>query len=279
MSCFWEALSVLTLNTLMFAAEGAHPQRWLYFLHGILGQGRNFFSLAKAFCERHSSWGVVLPDLRQHGRSQGFPPPHTLQSAADDVRALDTTLVPITAVAGHSFGGKVALELATSPTPSLEEVIVLDSTPRPVYASRAVETLLRYMKDVPMPQPSRDAVKRLLLARGVPAPVATWAVTNLVGDGRSYVWRLDFQSLEALLVAYRDADYGALLSTPPQGVGLHFIKAESSDLMTQDVVNEILQAGFLSPQITWHELPRAGHWLHVDNPEGLLSLLEETLPL
>jgi esterase len=49
-------------------------------------------------------------DLRLHGGSTGFEPPHTLGAAADDVdRLVEHLDFHAAAVMGHSFGGKVAL--------------------------------------------------------------------------------------------------------------------------------------------------------------------------
>ena len=58
--------------------EGAAPTRWIYFLHGIFGMGTNFRGVAKSLAAATPDWGFVLVDLRGHGASQGFAPPHTL---------------------------------------------------------------------------------------------------------------------------------------------------------------------------------------------------------
>jgi esterase len=90
--------------------EGAAPTRWIYFLHGIFGMGTNFRGVAKSLAAAAPDWDFVLVDLRGHGASQGFAPPHTLAAAAADVEALSREIgLEIAGVAGHSFGGKVLL--------------------------------------------------------------------------------------------------------------------------------------------------------------------------
>src|SRR5205085_6580304 len=60
----------------------------LLLTHGIYGAGSNWRSIARKLNERRPEWGVVLVDLRQHGRSEPGEPPHTIAACADDLRAL-----------------------------------------------------------------------------------------------------------------------------------------------------------------------------------------------
>jgi esterase len=66
------------------AAPGAHPRSWLCILHGSFGAGRNWATVVRRLVAARKDWGAVLVDLRLHGASQGFPPPHTLAACADD---------------------------------------------------------------------------------------------------------------------------------------------------------------------------------------------------
>src|SRR5215475_5746756 len=90
---------------------GSRPDRSIAFLHGILGSGRNLQTLAKRFITEHPNWAAWLVDLRGHGRSpKGMPNP-SVRRAGDDIVELATkNLPPLAAIAGHSFGGKVALD-------------------------------------------------------------------------------------------------------------------------------------------------------------------------
>ena len=110
------------------AAEGSEPRGWLLFLHGILGSGANWRTIARKLVAARPEWGAVLVDLRKHGRSQGAPPPHTVDAAADDLVRLAADLgLPVAGVIGHSFGGKVTLALRGKL--ELAELWVLDATP------------------------------------------------------------------------------------------------------------------------------------------------------
>jgi esterase len=110
--------------------DEGEPERWLYVLHGIYGAGRNWASLVRKVVRRREGWGAVLVDLRQHGGSQGFEPPHTVAAAAEDVARLAESIGREPhAVLGHSFGGKVALVHAREHAHPGGQIWVIDSTP------------------------------------------------------------------------------------------------------------------------------------------------------
>ena len=47
--------------------------------------GANWRSFAKRWVDGREDWGAALVDLRMHGQSQDFAPPHTVQAAAQDL--------------------------------------------------------------------------------------------------------------------------------------------------------------------------------------------------
>src|SRR5207247_9427860 len=98
------------LSHSLVASNGRAPKKHLVTLHGAFGAGRNWVAIARRLVQARPEWGVVLADLRLHGDSQGFSPPHTLDAAATDVDGLGRALgFPRDAALGHSLGGKVAL--------------------------------------------------------------------------------------------------------------------------------------------------------------------------
>src|SRR5918912_2081270 len=93
-------------------------------LHGVTGHGRRFRRLAEERLER--SYRVLAPDLRGHGFSE-WEPPWTIATHAADV--LDTVAaagVERAAWLGHSFGGRLILELAALAPERLERAVLLD---------------------------------------------------------------------------------------------------------------------------------------------------------
>ena len=94
-------------------------------LHGITSHGRHFANLAELLA---GSFHVVALDLRGHGAS-GYEPPWHLEQHVED--ALDTLqehgLVeqPIRWL-GHSFGGRIAFEVAAAAPEAVERLVLLD---------------------------------------------------------------------------------------------------------------------------------------------------------
>src|SRR5262245_29764791 len=88
-------------------------ERAVAFLHGILGSGNNLRTIARRFVEARPEWQAWLVDLRGHGRSPKGAGAPSLESAARDVASLAARATPqLAGVVGHSFGGKVALEVS-----------------------------------------------------------------------------------------------------------------------------------------------------------------------
>ncbi len=91
-----------------YFAGGAGPP--LVLLHGLGGGALNWVELLPALVERYR---VVVPDLPGHGRSGRLPPRAAMSGYADVVGDLiERELAAPALLAGHSFGGLVALRLA-----------------------------------------------------------------------------------------------------------------------------------------------------------------------
>jgi lipase len=93
-------------------------------LHGVSAHGRRFRRLAEErLAER---WRVLAPDLRGHGFSE-WEPPWTFATHTHDVlETLDAYGVRRARFVGHSFGGRLVLELAALAPERVETVVLLD---------------------------------------------------------------------------------------------------------------------------------------------------------
>ncbi|MGH7458914.1 MAG: alpha/beta fold hydrolase [Longimicrobiaceae bacterium] len=267
------------LHHTLVTAEGGRPGRWLLFLHGIYGAGRNWATIARRLVEERPEWGAALADLRMHGRSQGFGPPHTVEAAANDLYALADDLPGgVAAVLGHSFGGKVALRYAADAPEGLKQLWVIDSSPAPRdQPGGSAWEVLEQVRARPAEFTSRAEAVSWLREEGHPAGVAQWLATNLEPEGGRYLWRLDWGVMEEMLRDFSRADLWRLVETPPQGVELHFVYATRGSALDDDARGRLERLARESGRIWLHRLP-GGHWLHADNPEGLLELLGSRLP-
>jgi lipase len=92
-------------------------------LHGVQAHGRRYRRLAE---ERLVPLGfhVLAADLRGHGRSS-WDPPWSIPTHRADVIELAETIGPTTWI-GHSFGGRLVLELAAARPELVERAVLLD---------------------------------------------------------------------------------------------------------------------------------------------------------
>ena len=100
--------------------------------------------------------------------------------------------------------------------------------------------------------------------------------TNLVRQGDELTWTFDLEGIEQLLGDYFAQDLWSCIEEPPQGLTIELVIAANSDRWSGSMRQRAF--GIDSSEHTHvHEIPDAGHWLHVDNPQALLELMAERL--
>ena len=259
-------------------APDAVPERWMIFVHGILGTRSNWRGLARRFVKRRPEWGALLVDLRQHGDSQGFVGPHDVAAAAADLDALhDAFGSPIEGILGHSFGGKVALAWASRRGSSLRDVWIIDSMPgaRPDLRGSALTLdILDLLERLPFPFDDRKAFVDAVEREGIERGLGQWLAMNLErdADGRQRL-KLDTRSIRELLDDYFKLDLWSAFENPASGVRMHAVIGGASDVYSDDDRRRSLSASLSSPSVETLILPDAGHWVHVDAPLELVDLL------
>lgn len=263
-------------------APGASPERHLLFLHGILGRGVNWRGFARRFVKEHPSWGAVLVDLRAHGDSLALPPPDDLGSAAADLERLRDHLDrPVRAVLGHSFGGKVALELVHRGAGEVRTLFVVDSLPgaRPSRrGSEGTERVVDMLDALPPLLPSRDAFVDHVTSLGFSEPLALWLAQSLAREDEGVRFELDIGRIRALLDDYFAEDLWSVIDPPPAGLSAHLVIAGRSTVYDADDRARARELERRHPgQVFAHVLPEADHWVHVDDPEGLHRVVDGAL--
>jgi lipase len=93
-------------------------------VHGVTGHGERFKRLAE---ERWASrFRIVAPDLRGHGRSEHEAPWTIATHVADLIETVDALAIEQADWVGHSFGGRLVLEIAALAPDRVERAILLD---------------------------------------------------------------------------------------------------------------------------------------------------------
>lgn len=268
-----------TLTVHAVTAAEAAPAKWLVFLHGILGSGANWRTFARQITAARPEWGALLVDLRLHGESiavagatgAGFEPPHTVAAAAGDVIAACAGR-RIAGVLGHSFGGKVAIAAATR-LHELEHLFVVDSTPaaRPDYrGSSGVRAVVELLRELPDHFPDRNAFTQWAVDHGIGRPTAMWLAMNVRQDhdGR-FVFRIDVPSVRAMMEDYFEQDLWPVIDDPENLFHTHLIAGGKSEVV--DAADR--ERAAKAPRCTVDVIPAAGHWVHVDAPDELRTMV------
>ncbi|XP_008243517.1 PREDICTED: protein ABHD11-like isoform X1 [Prunus mume] len=268
-----------------------------FVLHGLLGSARTWRSFSRTLLSNLSSpsgWRMVLVDLRNHGRSaeiEGLNPPHDLVNAAHDLAHLIQTRgwAWPDVVLGHSFGGKVALQFAQScvlghygdSAKVPKQLWVLDSLPgevNPENRNKEVERVLHTLQSLPSSVPSRKWLMNHLTELGFSKSLSHWIGSNLKKHGDHETWAFDLDVAVQMFNSYQEKSYWPLLEHPPKDMEIAVVRGENSDRWDVEDIEQLeslanREGDGSEGKVSVHVLPESGHWVHVDNPKGLLEIV------
>jgi pimeloyl-ACP methyl ester carboxylesterase len=200
-------------------------------------------------------------------------PPHTVDAAAHDLRAVIAEH-GITAIAGHSFGGKVVL--AARSLASVEQTFMLDASPsaRPgaLEEGNSVVRVLELLEQSPPQWAKRDDFIAAVIAQGHAKALAQWLAMNLVPEGDHFVLRLDTAMLRSLLASYYATDLWDALENPADG-DVHVVIAKRSNTIDDAARARLAHA---PAHVHVHHVA-ADHWLHIEAPDAVVALLAKSL--
>lgn len=239
--------------------------RPLVLLHGLFGSGDNWLTLAS----KMKGFEVWLPDFRNHGSSPWTEEFSIPLLAMDIVEFLDRHRLEKPVLAGHSLGGKTAMEVALAHPDRVGALAVLDMAPRAYEPKYSPFVPLMKSIDVSALAHRRDA--QTILEKEIDTPTVQFLLKNLVAaEEGNFRWRLNLDALAAHygeiwkpLAPGRTSDLPAL-----------FLKGENSDYIQPG--DEGLIREFF-PRAEVHPVSRAGHWLHAENPGEVLKHWEDWL--
>ncbi len=249
----------------------------MFFLHGILGTGSNWRSVARRFVAARPDWAAVLVDLPEHGGSVGQGEGASLQSAASALLALEQSIeLPVRGVLGHSFGGKLALQWLKE-HPETDEAWIIDASPsaapRGVDAA-GTESVLAALERVGDKRfAGRSAFVQAIVAQGQTRPIAQWLAMNLTEETDGWRFGPDLRRIRALIEDYARSDLWQPVEHPPPGCFLRFVLGAESAVVSDEARKRLQRLAEANPRLRVHDIPGAGHWVHVDAPERLMSLL------
>lgn len=254
---------------LAFQEVGAGPP--VLVLHGLLGQGRNWASLAKPLAARRR---VLLVDLRNHGRSPHHAEMTYPAMAADLEALLDRLGLARASLLGHSMGGKAAMVLALTRPERVDRLVVVDVAPVDYGPRPDFEAYLRAMLAIDPGRFARRAEVEAALAPVAPDPrIRAFLASNLESREERLSWLPNLPALLAALPALAGFPEG--LRPAPGTLPVLAIRGGRSDYVRPED-EPVFRSLF--PGLRLETVAEAGHWVHADAPATVLALLESFLP-
>jgi len=237
-------------------------------LHGFLGMGDNWKTLAKKMSEQ--GYQMHLVDQRNHGRSPHEDAFDYELLAADLLTYCRDNDLEDIVLLGHSMGGKTAMMFSANHPEMVKKLIIADIGPKyyPLHHQDILDGLSYLDFDI---LKSRGDVDRALSAYVKDAGVRMFLMKNLfwIEKGKLGL-RMNLKSL-----IENSGEIGAAL--PESLVYLDetlFLKGEKSNYILDSDEEHILQQ---FPKASIQEISKAGHWLHAENPNEFLQYVLEFL--
>ncbi len=242
-------------------------------LHGAFGQGRNLAGIARSVAARCPNYRVLTIDVREHGKSLNMPGQPTMAQAAEDIACLAEQLgIEEHIVVGHSLGGKIAGVYASTGPENLLQAWMIDTSPSPSRESGEANAMLQRLDRLPSQFESRQAAIAQLEAEGLSQGVATWMAQNLTNGENGYVWRFNLKRMRALIESFSACDLWPALEKYQHPADLVIIRATQSNVISSEDWERINRIAHRNGLVFAYEV-QGGHWLNIDNPQGLVDAI------
>lgn len=263
---------------LHFRKSGSgHP---LVILHGLYGASDNWYTIGRHLADRFT---VYLMDLRNHGQS-----PHSTEHsypvmAADLAEFFSQQRIGRAHVMGHSMGGKTALAFGLQHPEHISKMIMVDIAPCAYdpatwpEAANHLHIMSALLQLDPDAITTREEADSLLQPAIPSADVRMFLLKNLKRHhGGSFFWSLNLpvlaERLPEILAGVVNCDAPESVSLPE--FPLLFIRGQRSNYIRErelDAIHRMFPCSFVT------EIPRAGHWVHAEQPGIFLDTVRKFL--
>ena len=129
-------------------------------------------------------------------------------------------------------------------------------------AMQGIDNVIEAVDGVKRPIPNYSYLKKELLANGLTPRLADWLSTSVRRNAtHQYEFVFKTSTIRAMLKTYRQADYWDVFGNPPESCSIRRL-----EILTNDY-----------PQLSTRLVRNSGHWVQVDNPEGLYEAIKDML--
>ena len=228
-------------------------------LHGIFGTSDNWQTFGKSLAD--NGYEVFLIDQRNHGNS-----PHSDEfsypAMAEDIKDfIQEHQLDNPVVLGHSMGGKAALFFAVAYPNLFKKLIVVDIAPK-AYPARH-DAIIEAFSAVDIAKlQSRNEAEAQMEPLVPEAGVRQFLLKNLKRTDEGFAWKLNLPAIRNNLGKVMEG----LPANETTDKPILFVRGEKSDYISDDDEKSI-KGQF--PNASIITIPKAGHWVHAEQPEAL----------
>lgn len=186
--------------------------------------------------------------------------------ANDLLELLDAAGMPRVHVIGHSMGGKAAMQLALTNPGQVRSLVVVDIAPKQY--ERKHDVILNALLRADLSGATNRREVETALEPAIPElAVRRFLLKNAVASaGGGFHWRMGIKQ-----IADNYGNLGEAIHAPGPYTGpTLFLRGANSNYLTPDDEHGIRT---LFPAASFATIPRAGHWVHVDNPSAFQQVV------
>jgi pimeloyl-ACP methyl ester carboxylesterase len=242
----------------------------LILLHGLFGSADNWGTVAKHFSQHYQ---VISVDLCNHGRSPHSESQSYTDMADDLLELCDALSLDRIHLLGHSLGGKVAMQFATSFPNRMKKLIVVDIAMR-AYADTHNHLIDAMMAVDLTALQSRSEVDKALSNSIPQVMVRQFLLMNLIKSDTNQsesglAWRINLAALKSNYPSLQQA----VCENAHYEKSCLFIRGERSDYV-QDADIKQIKIYFTNAQFA--SLP-TGHWVHAEQAQAFIEVVDNFL--
>ena len=249
MIIIWE----MTNSKIYFCSFGKGKP--VIFLHGILGTHSQWIPFVKDFSDHR----LIFPDLPNHGRSSHIPSMDYDEVAKILYEWIHSEKINKIKLVGHSFGGKVAIQLVKNYPDIFEKLILVDSSSEKFSMSLSLNLWINAIEKIPLSNYSTYAEAKIFFEReGIPEKEQELLLKNIQRNKNQLEWRSN-----VLGIIQNIEDVLSEIHIPiPIIIPTYLIRGEDSTYISDNMLFK-MQKNF--PLLKETTVSSAGHWVHVDN--------------
>jgi len=252
----------------IFEAEcnTAEAKEDLLIIHGLFGMSDNWIMLAKEFAKDRR---VIIPDLRNHGRS-----PHsksfTMDLLIEDILNLLTKEESVSPILlGHSLGGRIAAKLAFSHPEIVSKLIIADMNLGEIKLRPEHQSLFLLMKTYSLSNMKSIGEIDSFLKQYVNSERIRMFILKNIRKNKDGIfdWKLNFpvlmEAFDGLMPQIKDTEYYDKATLILRGGKSDYVTNEHYDFMKKHFSNIELKT-----------IEGASHWLHADQPAEFVKIIK-----